>query len=95
MRHHDLFELYFEPELAQFGGYVLNRSLRLRRAAQARSDVVRKMRELSICIIAFQRRLLDLLDFRNELWRVLERWRLWRTWQTQRQQTRRRGKFTR
>ena len=75
MRHHDLFELHFETELAQLGCYILNRRLRLRRAAQARADVVRKMRQLTISVITFQRGLLNLLDLSDELWRVLDRWR--------------------
>jgi hypothetical protein len=59
MRRHYFLELHFTAEGLQFAGDVINCFRRLRRSAQTRSDVVGKMRDLSISVTAVQSRLLQ------------------------------------
>ena len=59
MRHHYFLELHFTADGLQFVRDVINRFGRLCRSAQARPDVVREMRNLLVCVIATQRRLLQ------------------------------------
>ena len=65
MRHHHLLQLHFTAERFQFARDVLNRFSRLRRSAQARSDVVTQMRHLPICVITAQCLLLEALQVRE------------------------------
>ena len=67
MRHGHLLELDFEAERFQFSGHIFDRLLRLRRAGQARPDVIRKMRDLPVSVIARQRGLLQFLEFPQSL----------------------------
>ena len=67
MRHGHLLEFNFEAERFQFSGHIFDRFLRLRRAAQARTDVVRKMRNLPVSVVARERSLLQFLEFPESL----------------------------
>ena len=77
VRHHHAFELHFTTDRFQFARHVVNRFGGLRRAAQARSNVVRQMRNLSICIITAQRRLLQPFQIRERLRRKNDRRCCW------------------
>ena len=76
MRHGNFFELNVEADRFQLGGDIFDGFLRLGRAGQARSDVVRKMRDLTISVIARERGLLELFE-RGESLRGVRR-RRWR-----------------
>ena len=59
MRHRHFLQLNFAADRFQFARDVLDRFCGLGRAGQSRSDVVGQMRDLSIRVIAAQRRLLQ------------------------------------
>ena len=64
------FELDLEAERLHFARYIIVRFLLLRRSAQARPDVIGKMRDLPVSIVALQRLLLQLLQFGERLRRI-------------------------
>ena len=62
---------YIQAKFTQFGGDVFDGARGLRRTAQARPDVIAKMRDLAVGVIALQRRFLELLQLNECLRRKI------------------------
>ena len=73
MRHHHFLEPHFQSERFQFRGDIFDRLLRLGRPAQARADVIRKMRHLAVGVIAREGGGPEFFQFRQSLRRIKNR----------------------
>ncbi len=54
MGHSHFFQMNFQTELAKFRGYILDGSLRLRRAARSRANILCEMRQALIGVVIGQ-----------------------------------------
>ena len=67
MRYHHFLESHLEADRLEFVGHVIDRFLGLRGTAQARANVIRQMRHLTVGVVARQGGLLQFFQVRQRL----------------------------